>query len=458
MFQYLLKRILYFLPTLLLISVVVFFLSKCAGERLECEQDLTYDPARCIEEATLKGYNKPIFYFTLTTSAHPDTLHRILREERRITQEKLIGQYGNWEAIQSYYHQIGAIDQAITKASFKEKTYALIEAGKTIDLLYTSYKEAPIVAQLEQLNTYAKDSSMVAVLPLIRTLQQRYQIIKEQSSPYLLFIPKLKWYGLDNQYHYWVSNFLSGDWGHSAIDKRQVMDKIAARLPWTLAITLPAILLAYLLSIPIGVYTAVYKDSKFDKGLSSFLLFLFSMPLFWVGSLAVLFFTTPEYGMKWFPSIWLEALDIEQSILQQIWQNADRLLLPIICMTYGSLAFISRQLRSSMVETLQQEFIKTARAKGLSEQQVIWKHAFRNALFPLITIFANVLPRAFGGSVIIETIFNIQGMGRLLFDAITASDWQVVYIIIMIATVLTVVGILLADILYAWADPRVRFQ
>jgi len=168
-------------------------------------------------------------------------------------------------------------------------------------------------------------------------------------------------------------------------------------------------------------------------------------------------FTTPEYGMKIFPSIWLESLSNKESILLQIGRNFNRLILPIICITYGSLAFVSRQLRSSMVETLQQDYIKTARAKGLSERKVVWKHAFRNALFPLITIFASVLPSAFAGSVIIEVIFNIQGMGYLLFDSIMNSDWQVVYAIIMIATILTIVGILLADILYALVDPRVRF-
>ena len=421
----------------------------CIRDR--CEEELVYDPERCIEEATLKGYNKPIFYATLMTSAHPDTLHRILREERRITQQKLITQYGNWETIQAYYQQISEVEQAIVKAKFKANSQTLIDAGEAAKLLYTNYKDAPITAQLNKLEKYAKDSSIIGLQPLIATLQQRYLTIQEKPTRHLLYIPKLKWYGLDNQYHYWFCNFFTGNWGRSAVDKRRVVDKIATRLPWTLAITIPAIFLSYLISIPIGVYTAVYKDSKLDKRLSNFLLLLFSMPIFWVGSLVVLFLTTPEYGMKWFPSIWLETLDSEQSIVKQIWENANRLILPIICLTYSSVAFISRQLRSSMVETLQQDFIKTAKAKGLSDRQVIWKHAFRNALFPLITMFASVLPGAFGGSVIVEEIFNIQGMGKLLFDSIQGSDWQVVYTIIMIASVLTVAGILLADMLYAWA-------
>ena len=213
-----------------------------------------------------------------------------------------------------------------------------------------------------------------------------------------------------------------------------------------------------ILSIPIGVYTAVKRNSKFDQRLSTFLLLIYSLPLFWIGTMAVMFFTTPEYGMKIFPSIWLESLSSDRTILSQIGSNFTRLILPIICMTYGSLAFISRQLRSSMIETLQQNYIQTARAKGLTESKVIWKHAFRNALFPLITIFANVLPAAFAGSLIVEYIFNIQGMGYLLFTSIKHSDWQVVYVIIMISAILTIIGILLADMLYALVDPRVRFK
>ena len=118
---------------------------------------------------------------------------------------------------------------------------------------------------------------------------------------------------------------------------------------------------------------------------------------------------------------------------------------------------MTRQLRNSMIDTFQQDFIRTARAKGLSENTIVWKHAFKNSIFPLITIFGNVLPAAFSGSVIIEVIFNIQGMGYLMWDSIFARDWQVVYTVLMIAALLTVIGILLADLLYAFIDPRIKF-
>lgn len=456
MLLYLLKRMLYFIPTLLLIAITVFFLSKLIGEELQCINEPIYDEQRCIEEATEKGFNKPLFYFNITTAAHPDTLHKIIQEERRITLKKLIGQHGNWEPIQQYYQQVRLLDKDLLATN--KRSEALIKMKTAIKTLYTNYKSDPIEAQLAHLISAAKDSTALEFQPLVNTLNKKYQAMHLQATPYTLLIPQINWYGADNQFHRWFSNFIKGNWGQSKRDSKQVIDKITARLPWTLAITIPAIFLAYILSIPIGIYTAVYKDSKLDQRLSTVLLLIYSLPLFWIGTLAVMLFTTPEYGMKIFPSIWLASLSNDTSIWSQIGNNFTRLILPVICLMYGSLAFISRQLRSSMVETLQQNYIQTARAKGLSESKVIWKHAFRNALFPLITIFANVLPAAFAGSLVVEYVFNIQGMGYLLFDSIRNNDWQVVYVIIMIAAVLTIIGILLADLLYALADPRVRYE
>jgi len=140
------------------------------------------------------------------------------------------------------------------------------------------------------------------------------------------------------------------------------------------------------------------------------------------------------------------------SFWQKLSDNIAHLLLPIFCVTYGALAFMTRQLRNSMIDTFQQDYIRTARAKGLSEHTIVWRHGFRNSIFPLITLFGNVLPRAFAGSVVIEVIFNIQGMGYLMWDS-----WQVVYTVLMITALLTVIGILLADLLYAFIDPRIQF-
>ena len=457
MLQYVLKRILYFIPTFLLISLVVFFLSKCAGEQLACETAIVFDIEQCKKEAHLKGYDKPMFYFSFSTVAHPDTLHRFFRAERRAALNKLIAQYGNWTQINAYYQQISQLESELESLAYGQSSNGITKIRKAIQQLFVAYKDPVIQSHLGQINVAVRDSVIANLSPLTTSLNDGYEQLKNTATPHKLLIPSIKWYGVDNQYHYWLSNFLSGNFGISFKDSRPVMDKIKEHLPWTLYINLMAIFFAYLLSVPLGVYSAVYKNSQFDKWITFCLMLLFSLPVFWAGTMLVNFFTTPEYGLKWFPSIGLPSFPEAATIWEKLWLSTPSLILPVFCLTYGALAFITRQMRSSMLEALQQDFIRTARAKGLSERTVIWKHAFKNSLFPLITIFGSVLPAAFAGSVIVEHIFNITGMGWLMLRSIQAGDWPVVYAILMITAILTMLGILIADILYAIIDPRVRF-
>lgn len=457
MFNYILKRILYFIPTLIFISVIVFLLSKGAGDHLTCADDDRFSQEDCRKEAHEKGYDLPVFYFSISTAAHPDTLHRIFQEERRITLQKLIGQFGNWQEITTYYQALNSLEKAIDSTQTKYRNNTSIAMGRTIEALYKQYKISNIKSRIQSLEAAAQDSFAMSLHPAILTLKDALNDVQQKATPEKLLWPSLQLHGLSNQYHRWVTNFMRGDFGVSNRDGRPVSQKIWDRLPWTLAINIPAIFLAYLIAIPLGVYTALYKDSAFDKRISFVLLLLFSLPGFWIATLLVNLFTTSQYGMKIFPSIGISSLSEDVSFWHRLSDNIAHLLLPIFCVTYGALAFMTRQLRNSMLDTFQQDFVRTARAKGLSENTVVWKHAFRNSIFPLITIFGNVLPSAFAGSIVIELIFNIQGMGYLMWDSIFARDWQVVYTVLMIAALLTVVGILLADLLYAFIDPRVQF-
>jgi len=452
MLQYIFKRILYFIPTFFLVSLIIFFLSKAAGEVLKCELDPAgIDIEQCMQEAHIKGYDLPIFYFTFTTAAHPDTLYRIFREERRNALNQLIGQYGNWPKINNYYNQVQEFDRQLAEISLEKNSKGISKTNKSVRQLFIKYQDPVINSHLTKITaTVNTDSLLYPLQSQALALKNAYETLKKEARPNQLLIPNINWYGANNQYHFWITNFLIGNFGISHRDSKPVIDKIKAYLPWTLYINIPAIIIAYLLAIPLGVYSAIHRDSKFDKTVSGILLLFYSLPVFWIGTLLVNFFTTPEYGMKFFPSI---LSDDELN-----WENIKRLFLPIFCITYGALAFMTRQMRSSMLETLQKDFIRTAKAKGLSEKVVIWKHAFRNSLFPLITIFGSVLPAAFAGGVVVEYIFNVPGMGTLLLSSIQATDWPVVYSILMIAAILTMLGLLIADIMYVFADPRVRLD
>ena len=161
--------------------------------------------------------------------------------------------------------------------------------------------------------------------------------------------------------------------------------------------------------------------------------------------------------MDWFPTHGLGDISEDDSFWDIFWMRAYHLVLPVFCMSYASLAFVSRQMRGGMIDVFQQDYIRTARAKGFAEQLVIWKHSFRNALFPIITLVASIFPGLLAGSLVIEVIFSIPGMGKLTIDSIYARDWPVVYTILMFSALMTMIGILVADLLYAWADPRVSF-
>ncbi len=248
------------------------------------------------------------------------------------------------------------------------------------------------------------------------------------------------------------------DFGKSFQDNRPVWDKIVERVPVTLIMNLLAIIIAYMIAIPTGVYSSTHQGTVFDK-LSTFTLFaLYSLPVFWVGTLAITFLSNPEF-LAIFPSNGLRSAGYSNNWpwYRQLSDMAWHLTLPMIIYVYSDFAFISRQMRSSMLEVVRQDYIRTARAKGLNERVVIYKHALRNALIPLITIVAAIIPNLIGGSVIIETIFSIPGMGQLSYQGLVARDYPMIMAVFTISAILTLIGMLLADILYSIADPRISY-
>jgi len=271
-----------------------------------------------------------------------------------------------------------------------------------------------------------------------------------------------KLYGLDKplheQYLLWVKRVFTLDFGTSYKDHRNVWEKIAERLPVTLQLNLISIFLVYLIAIPFGVYSAVRPGSFWDHALTLFFFFLYSLPSFWVAVLLIMFLgggdfwdIFPAYNIS---SIGAEALSPLQWLLDRVWH----LVLPVTCLTYGGLAYLSRLTRANMLEVIREDYVRTARAKGLSERVVIFKHAFRNALLPIITLLAFLLPSMFGGSVIIESIFSIPGMGQLGFEAVLGRDYPVIMAITTVSAMLTLIGLLISDLLYAAMDPRIKLE
>jgi ABC-type dipeptide/oligopeptide/nickel transport system permease component len=589
MFQYIVKRILIFIPTFIIISLLIFGLSKLApgdpvlvvmggdnqgeGQR----QDLVNSEKAYAEISAQLGLDKPAFYFLFTSAAFPADLHKINKRHHREMISRLIDKYGNSDAVLDYYKHIKKIQFKI--ADVPNASFDITRIAKqNVSALLTDFEDGSIIFKLNFVkNSLVVDSSgMNAILSDWKLLISKYNFIKDNPTISKLYIPVIRWYGFKTQYHTWMfgdypwlssvdstnnhrvevlakkireivpqkhalqnsivtlindnnkvnsnllstlppyitdslnkiirvnnlrlinlqnqekvlsekwkvlsserdtlsnnliryasKGFLRGDFGRSYKDRKVVSTKISDALYWTLIMNFFAILFSYLISIPLGVKSAMWKlrgKKLIDNINTAFLFVLYSLPNFWIGTILLVFFTTAEYGewLDWFPTSGAQDFNLKDNPNVSDWVKfldiLHHLTLPIFCITYGSLAYLSRQMRGSMLGVIRQDYIRTAWAKGLSEGKVVWKHAFRNALFPIITLFSSVFPRALSGSIAIEMIYAIPGMGWLVLTSITSRDWPVVFTIVMFAAILTMIGNLIADILYALVDPRVSFK
>lgn len=266
-------------------------------------------------------------------------------------------------------------------------------------------------------------------------------------------------WGLDKpiivQYFMWLKNALKGDFGTAYLINRPVLEVVIERLPATLLLMLSSFIITLIITIPLGVISAVKKNSWFDNFVTVFSFAGMATPTFWLGLMLMLLFAV---NLRILPAVGMFNPLLENpTFFQRVGDVVLHMILPLTTMTIVSLAGLSRYQRAAMLEVLNQDFIRTARAKGLPERLVIFKHALRNALIPIITILGLSLPDLFGGAFIIETIFAWPGMGRLGVIAIFSRNYPLIMGIVVMSAVLIILGNLLADIGYALIDPRIRY-
>ena len=258
---------------------------------------------------------------------------------------------------------------------------------------------------------------------------------------------------------YW-GNLLSFDLGYSSVHKEPVTGLIARRLKYSLTLSLTSLILAFLISVPLGLYSARTHGTIRERCLSVFVFILYSLPSFFVATLLIRFFAKGQAGsLEWVPTGGFESsnaweLDTWDRVKDIAWHIAT----PIFCMTYGSLAALSRYAKSGLLNVIRSDYVRTARAKGLSDFVVTYKHAARPGIIPVITLLGGTLPVIVSGSFIIEWIFQIPGFGLLMVDSVRNNDYNVIVGITLVTAVLVMIGILLSDLLYAVADPRISLS
>jgi peptide/nickel transport system permease protein len=266
--------------------------------------------------------------------------------------------------------------------------------------------------------------------------------------------------GLDQpvhvQYVKWLSSFARGDFGYSFSQKRPIIDIIKDTLPNTLLLSAIALVIIFVVGILIGTIQAVRQYSWVDNLATVVAFFFYSMPSFWFGLMLILLLS---YKFQLLPASQMTSVNYEFLPASQQWvDRLKHLIMPATALGIGGAASVARYMRSGMLEQIRQDYVRTARAKGLSERVVIFKHAMRNALIPVITLLGLYLPFLVGGAVLIETIFAWPGMGRLIVQAIFQRDYPVVLAIAFVSAIMVILGSLLADILYSIVDPRVTVE
>ena len=454
------------IPTLLAISLLTFGLVKIAPfdtvrNALGEELGGGLDPLKMAEiygqRAALLNADVPIFYFSFRARALPDTLHKVFPPERKDRLVGLTEASGNWDLVNAYDRQLS--EAARLTESLPDSIVSKAEGRGLISELLN--QKDPEVAGLRIKQYRNQLDTSIALDPIKQGLEKLERLsfeISQEEPGTSAFFPVMRWHGTDNEYHNWLSGFVTGNLGLNK-NRIPVIKELRPRMYNTLFINGLSLFLALLLSIPFGVWLSRHEGRRTEKWSRATLMFLNAIPAFWLGSLLILLFATPGQGLYLVKSTYAPIWDSSrQSFLEYAFSNFSKFTLPIATLVLQLFAVLALQMRSGMVTILSSDYIRTARAKGLSERSVYWKHAFLNGVFPMITVVAMLFPFVFTGSLVVEYLFSFPGMGTLTQNAFSTRDYPTLFAILMIASGLTVLGNLVADILYAWLDPRVRYQ
>jgi peptide/nickel transport system permease protein len=471
MLRYIARRLLIFFPTLFIILLISFLISRgVPGDPVYNEMDGQYQRGGQIDAKVRTkeylrishemGLDLPVFYFSLSSAAYPDTLYRIPVLNERENLQELVGTYGNWEEISAYFHYLEDVERQL-QGFFPPpgQKQEVLDARRAIEELQFIPAETEIQYRLDLLD------SLVQTVPVLRDsfalaiggISQHFEAVKANATPWKLYLPTFHVYGFKNQFHHWIMGMLQGNFGRSYDERRPVTTMILEALPWTIFMGFLSFSISYFLAIPIGVYSVRKRNQWQDGTITLGLFLLHSIPTFVAAMLLMTFFCNQDY-LQIFPTSGVASDGSE------LWpwhyrmlDHAYHLILPTLVFSYGSIAFVSRQLRVGMLENLNMDYVRTARAKGLPEKVVIWKHTLRNSLLPLITHISALLPAMVSGALITEYIFSIPGMGLLTANAMFSYDHPVIIAIFTITATATLTGLLISDILYALADPRITY-
>ncbi len=482
MFAYVLKRLLLMVPTTFGISLILWVIMVAApgrpgpgGQEFQSDKGTAGDPAKEVAKGESQAnfrrqfaLDRPVFFNGWTDLSRDEVRDAVTTQRmsvadigagtKRKAQEKL-EDWGTY-AVPAL---VSLLEESASDPVLQDSVLSWLRRNASQRMIPT---DDPV--EMEKNRAAGLENAEIQTLgwPADADASTRAAVVARWRAWFEARKSRWTWSGLeaarigftDTQFGTYWGNLAKFDLGRSHMHKRPVVDLILERLPVTMLLSFASILLVYVLAVPLGIYGSVRAGQLSDRSISVGLFLLYSLPSFFVGTVLLRLVTIGQ-PFKWFPTGGF------QDAAAVGWNTWDRLrdvlwhiTLPLVTMTYGGLAGLSRFARTGMLDVLRADYVRTARAKGLSESNVIFRHAARNGMMPVVTLLGGLLPGLVGGSVVVEYIFNIQGIGLLTIEAINNRDYNIVVGETLFVAILTQVGILMSDLLYAVMDPRISYS
>lgn len=446
-----LKKVLALFLSLWIISLIIFFISKSVpGDTIYEAIGHSYEqPINGNFEAEYEKiykrlhFEKPLFYFSIVPRNYPDNMQSIYPKIHRDWTRAFLLKGYNYNEITILKDQLQALHSQYSQSRNTKNLRYLAQ-------VFDSRNHSELIENFNIL-----DANQYGQIQDLSNLKSTIINLKPKRSN--LVFPKWVWNGAENQYHKWIATLVSGDAGVSYTSQNSVAHKIKRSLVWTVSMVTLSLILSYIFGVLIGMFLARYHDSWIARVIERILFGIYSVPLFWFATLMLIFFTTDQFG-KWtniFPTIAFSPIDLGEPWNVRLSRYGSQLILPIFCLVLHNLAFLGSLTKRNMLSKKNAGFVMLAKANGYSKNRIWFSEIFPHARIPLITSFTSALPSAISGSLIIEVIFNVPGMGSLLFMSISLNDWPVVYAIVMLIALVTFICFALAELLYRWADPRI---
>lgn len=456
MFRYVLKRLMLLLPTLWIICSLVFILSRivpgtCLDVELErTSQSFSSGPKSIIPESQTLP---PLFYFSVHSWAEPDSLYQFRPELHQTFLRNLILESGNWPAVAGFYHAFILLQTHTETLSNPAEDLLLSRIRRTF-YLKTQNSVVQSIAVIKDLAQ--QHNAPQAYLARINLVQNKLKQIKIKPQHAWALIPAFTWHGTNNQYHSWLTTFITGDLGDSCRDQRPVNTIIAEAFFNTIFISVLSLGLIFFLALELSIWLNKTTYTKWRSPVLAILYALDSIPLFIIALTLLTLFASSAY-LNLFPAYGIGANVPANVPVYLTWlYQLPFLALPVISLTIVNLPYVTGQIQQAIEQVNGRTFILTAKAKGLPEHSVLRRHVVRNALMPVITLLTGFLPALVTGAVVIEIIYAVPGMGRLLQETILARDYPVLLGIVLYLGLVKVLSHIIADILYYLADPRIR--